>query len=390
MEILESARLIQPHLVELRREFHRHPELSWKEQGTAERIRRELELIGGIRICSDVAGTAGILAEIKGAQPGKTVALRADIDALSIQEETGLPYASENPGVMHACGHDTHITMLLGAARLLQEYRSELRGKVRLIFQPAEESAPLGGARTMIRNGAMDGVDAVFALHAWPNVRLGRLGVTNGAQMAASDHFFVHIEGKTTHGAQPNQGVDALVAGAAFVNALQTIISRNRDPLKAAVITIGIFKAGDRYNIVPGSCSMEGTCRTYDPEVRELCARRIQEVLDGVCGTFGCTGKLTYERGYDAVMNDPAMAEYMRHTQEKLFGEGSAFIPEYPAMTAEDFSFYLHEAPGAFGWIGTTPEGEEVNPLHSCRYAPNEDALWRGAALLAQLALDFD
>lgn len=390
MALLDSARIIQTHLVELRREFHRHPEVSWKERETAERIVKELELIGGIKIRPEVGGTYGVFAEIAGAAPGKMVVLRADMDALSIREETNLPFASENPGVMHACGHDTHVTMLLGAARLLEEYRNELRGTVRLVFQPAEENAPLGGSRTMIRNGAMEGADAVFALHAWPNVELGKLGVTDGPQMAASDHFFVKIEGKTTHGAQPDQGVDALVAGAQFVSAVQTVISRNRDPLKAAVITIGIFKAGTRYNIVPGTCEMEGTCRSYDPAVRDMCERRIGEVLDGICAALGCKGELVYERGYDAVVNNPEMAEYMRRTQEKLFGPGSAFIPKYPAMTAEDFSFYMKEAPGAFGWIGTTPKGEKVNPLHSCLYAPDEDALWRGAALLAELALDFE
>ncbi len=390
MALLDSAEIIETHLVELRREFHRHPETSWNERETAERIVRELKLIGGIDIRPEVGGTHGVFAEITGTEPGKTVVLRADMDALTIREETNLSYASENPGVMHACGHDTHITMMLGAARLLQEYRDELRGTVRLVFQPAEENAPIGGSRTMIQNGALTGADAVFALHAWPNIPLGKLGVTNGPQMAASDHFFVKIKGRATHGAQPNQGVDALIAGAQFVNAVQTVISRNRDPLKAAVITIGVFRAGTRYNIVPGNCEMEGTCRSYDPEVRELCEKRIREVLNGICSALGCTGELIYERGYDAVINSPEMADYMRRTQEKLFGPGSAFVPEYPAMTAEDFSFYLKESPGAFGWIGTTPEGGEVNPLHSSRYAPDEDVLWRGAALLASLALDFE
>ncbi|MGP1348698.1 MAG: M20 metallopeptidase family protein [Stomatobaculum sp.] len=390
MTVLEDAKRLQPHLTALRRELHRYPETSMNERETAARIVKELEEIGGYGIRCGISGGYGILAELSGAKPGKLVALRADMDALSVTEETGLPYASEHPGVMHACGHDNHMAMLLGAARLLRERQSEIRGGVRLIFQPAEENAPVGGAAGMIAGGALEGVDAVFGMHVWPNLPLGKLGVRDGAQMAASDHYYIRIEGAPSHGAQPHQGTDALIAGAQFVSAVQTIISRNRDPLQAAVLTIGVFHAGSRYNIVPGSCEMEGTCRSYDPALRALCERRLRELLDGICAAYGCKGTLTYERGYSALRNDAAMAAYMRRTQEKLFGTGSALQPENPAMTAEDFSFYAEQVPAAFGWIGTTPEGDKVWPLHSSRYAPDEDVLWRGAACFAQLVLDFE
>ena len=390
MPIIDSAKAIQPHLVELRRALHRHPETSWNEKKTSELILKELQEIGGWTIRTGIEGSNGILAELAGAEDGPAVALRADMDALSITEETGLPFSSEEPGVMHACGHDNHMTMLLGAARLLKEYQGSLKGKVRLIFQPAEELAPNGGSRTMIRGGALDGIDHVYGLHVWPNLPSGVLGVRDGAMMAASDHYFIHIDGSASHGAQPHQGVDALACGAQFMSAVQSIVSRNVDPLKSAVITIGLFKAGSRYNIVPGTCDMEGTCRTYDPEVRKLCEKRMGEILEGICAAYGCKGTLTYEHGYNALVNHPADAAYMRRTMAKLFGEESVTVPENPAMTAEDFSFYVSAGPGAFGWLGTTPEGAEVWPLHSCHYAPDEGVLYKGAALLAELALDID
>ena len=240
----------------------------------------------------------------------------------------------------------------------------------------------------MIAGGALENVDAVYGLHVWPNLPSGVLGVRDDQMMASSDHWFAHIEGVSSHGAQPDQGRDALVAGTQFLQVLQTIISRNTDPLKSAVITVGVFRAGERYNVVPGSCDMEGTVRTYDPDVREMVERRIGEALDGVCKALGCEGKLTYEHGYCSLQNHEANAAFMRETYAKLFGAENAVVPKYPSMTAEDFAFYVAEKPGAFGWLGTTPEGGTVWPLHSSHYAPDESVLWKGAALLAQMALD--
>ncbi len=388
MDVRKAAEELQPHLVELRRDFHAHPETSGNEKETAARVVKELESIGGYNIRTGVNGTNGVLAEIQGAKPGKTIALRADMDALSVTESTGLPCASVNPGIMHACGHDNHITMLLGAARLLRLSQGELKGTVRLIFQPSEEKAPTGGSRTMIAGGALENVDAVYGLHVWPNLPSGVLGVRDDQMMASSDHWFAHIEGASSHGAQPDQGRDALVAGTQFLQVLQTIVSRNTDPLKSAVITVGLFRAGERYNVVPGSCDMEGTVRTYDPDVRKMVERRIGEALDGVCRALGCEGKLTYEHGYCSLQNHEANAAFMRKTYAKLFGAKSVVVPRYPSMTAEDFAFYVAEKPGAFGWLGTTPEGETVWPLHSSHYAPDENVLWKGAALLAQMAID--
>ncbi len=387
MKIIESAKKIQPYLQEIRRELHKHPEISNEEKKTAEIIAEELRKMGISDIKENVNGH-GIIAEIHGAGDGKIVALRADMDALQIKEETGLPYKSESDGLMHACGHDAHMTMVLGAARLLNERKDELKGNVRLIFQPAEEITPMGGSRGMIAGGALDNVDAVFGLHVWPDLPLGKVGVKAGPLMAASDHFTVTIKGKPSHAAKPNEGIDALVAGAQYVSVIQTIVSRNADPMKSIVITVGKMNAGTRYNIVAGECVLEGTCRTFAPELRDLAEERLQIVLDGICTLSGCTGVLNYERGYMAVINEPESVEYVSETVKKLFGNDAAVSVE-PAMTAEDFSFYLDKKPGAFAWIGTTKEGDTVYPLHNSRYSPDEDVLWRGAALMAELVLDF-
>lgn len=387
MMILESARQIQPHLSELRRQFHAHPEVSQYEQETARRVQEELEAIGGYTLRTGIGGN-GILADLEGGQPGPKVALRADMDALQITEETGLPFASQNPGVMHACGHDNHITMLLGAARLLAQYKDQLKGSVRLIFQPAEELSPVGGSRSMMEAGALEGVDAVFGLHVWPELPMGTFGTKAGPLMASSDHFSVLIDGRSSHGAKPDAGLDAVVAGAQFVTAAQTIVSRNTDPLQSAVITIGRINGGTRYNIVAGECDLEGTCRTFNPKVRQMVERRLQEVLDGVCTLSGCTGELKYERGYCSVMNDPQQADYLLKTAAELFGEDKAVRVEEPSMCAEDFAFYLTEKPGAFAWLGTALPDEEAWPLHNCHFTAPEDILWRGSALLAQMALN--
>lgn len=387
MNIIDSAKKIQPYLQEVRRNFHKHPDISHYEKKTADIIYEELRKIGVFEIRKNINGY-GIIADLKGKTAGKTVALRADMDALQIEEETNLPYKSENKGVMHACGHDVHMTMVLGAARLLAEKKDELCGNVRFIFQPSEEITPEGGSKGMIAEGVLEGVDAIFGMHVWPDLPLGKVGIKAGPLMAASDHFTVTIKGKPSHAAKPNEGIDALVAGTQYVNAIQTIVSRNADPMKSMVITVGKMNAGSRYNIVAGECVLEGTCRTFAPEMRELAEKRLEKILEGICTLSGCTGILKYEKGYMAVINESKSVEYFEKTAKKLYGDNAVVTVE-PAMTAEDFSFYLDKKPGAFAWIGTTAEGEEIYPLHNSHYSPNEDVLWRGAALMAQLVLDY-
>lgn len=388
IKLLDSAKRLQPHLIAVRRELHEHPETSCNEKETAERIVGKLSAIGGYRIRTNVGGY-GVVADLKGAHEGNVTALRADMDALAVTERTGLPYASKKAGIMHACGHDMHTAILLGAAQLLREYQEEICGTVRLIFQPAEELAPEGGAKKMISEGVLEDVDAVFGIHIWPDLPSGVLGIKPGVQMASSDHFYVHIEGKSSHGAQPDRGNDALVAGCQFMTAVQTIISRNRNPAKAAAITVGRFEAGSRYNVIPGNCDMEGTVRTFDRNTRQMIRDRLQELLQGICEAFDCKGRLDYQYGYSALENEERMTDYFCDVTEQLFGTGYIEKVAEPSMCAEDFSFYLEKTAGAFGWLGCTKKGAEVWPLHSGRCAPDEDILWRGSALLCGLAMEY-
>ena len=386
MSLLNNAKDLQSWLVHIRRQIHAFPEISGEEQKTAKYIIDELHAIGGYKIRCEINGH-GIIADLESHVPGPRIALRADMDALHIQEETGLSFASKNSGVMHACGHDAHVTMLLGAAKLLYNMRDQIKGSVRLIFQPAEELSPIGGARGMILAGALEDVDSIYGLHVWPYLPMGVLGTKSGTLMASSDHFEVQIDGRASHGAKPSDGLDAIVAGAQFVNAVQTIVSRNIDPMQSAVISIGECHAGTRYNIIAEQCRMEGTCRTFNMNVRDVVENRLKDILHGVCQLSGCRGCLNYERGYPPVINDLKQTEYLLKTAEELFGvDRVAAVPE-PSTCAEDFAFYLQEKPGAFAWLGTALPGEEIYPLHNSHFTIPEDILWNGAAFLAQLVI---
>ena len=397
-KLLREAEALGPHLTELREAFHRHPELSGEEKQTSERIVQELEEIGAFRIRDHVAGY-GVIADLDPA-PGSAdhgrgealhrILLRADMDALPIEEKTGLPFASREPGRMHACGHDMHMTFLLGAAHLLAAHRAELTRPVRLIFQPREEQAPGGGSRDMIAAGCLDGVDAAFGLHVWPNLPAGTIGCREGAQMAASNRFSVEIEGETSHGAAPDQGRDAVLAGSLFVTAAQQIVSRNTDPQNALVVSIGVFRGGERYNVIASGAHLEGTVRALSDAAAGLAQKRLQEVLDGVCAACGCRGTLTYHKGYAATENDGAMAHFVLREAEALFGRARAVSVPASGMTAEDFGFYLKRVPGAFFWLGTAEPGAPVYPLHSARFQGNSRVLPDGAALFTAIAMDFE
>lgn len=387
MTLLDSAKELQPYLQSIRRELHQFPEISLQEKITSEILLRELKKIDGIQIRKNVAGY-GIIADFYGEKPGKLIALRADMDALQIEEKNDIEWKSKNLGIMHACGHDNHMTMVLGAAFLLSKNKFKLSGGVRLIFQPAEELSPNGGAKDMIKAGALENVDMILGMHVWPDLPLGKIGLKSGALMAASDHFTINIKGKSSHAAKPNEGIDALVTGAQFINQCQTIVSRNADPMQSIVITIGKMNSGTRYNIVAEECVLEGTCRTFSPNIRDLAEKRLETILKGVCISSGCTGTLNYERGYSAVINNEEIIKYIRTTIEKKF-EKEDIVNVEPCMTAEDFSQYLLEKPGALLWIGTTKEGETKYPLHNSYYSPNEEVLWKGSALLAELVLNY-
>ena len=385
-KLLESAGGLDASLRRIRREIHRNPEVSGEEKETAALIVRELEACGCFAIRKNVAGY-GVIAEIKGALPGPVIALRADMDALPVAEETGLEFSSCNPGVMHACGHDLHTAMLLGAAMLLAERRAELAGTVRLIFQPAEEDPALGGSKAMIEAGALDGVSAIFGMHVWPELPSGVFAIRPAEMMAAADHFAVMITGKSAHGAQPHMGNDALLAGCQFVQAVQTVISRNVDPFDAAVITIGEFSSGTTYNVLAEACRMEGTVRTYSPEVRDMVNERIKEVLAGICTACGCTGELINISSHPAVINDKALAARCLSTAKEIFGNENIVIPDRPTSISEDFSWYGKKVPAAFGFLGAARPGAPSWPLHSCHLSPDEDVMVKGAAMYAAFAL---
>lgn len=387
-DMVVSAKNLMPELIKIRRDFHMYPEVSAHEAETAKKVAAYLREAGCDEVMEHVNGH-GVIGIIRGAQEGKVVGLRADMDALQVQEENDVEYRSKNDGVMHACGHDVHTAGLLGAAKLLCERRDKICGTVKLIFQPAEELSPIGGSRGMLDSGYLDDVQAVYGLHVWPDLPHGKVGVKAGPLMAATDHFTITIHGKTAHGAKPDQGIDAVVLGAQFVMAAQSIVSRKVDPLDHAVVTFGVFNAGTRYNIIAGECVLDGTVRTLRPETRDMVEDSMRKLLDAICLQSGATAEIEYGRGYPALVNHEKDAVHIRQTAVKLFGEENVVDVQNPAMPAEDFSFYLTEKEGCFVWLGTGKENSENWPLHNSRFDVDEDILWRGAALLAETAMDY-
>jgi len=330
------------------------------------------------------------VALIQGGKPGKCIALRADMDALPITEETGVPFASQTPGVMHACGHDAHTAMLLGAACVLTQMKDELCGSVKLIFQPSEETADNSGAKRMIADGVLENphVDAIIGQHVNPNRPTGTATILDGAVSAASDRFFITIKGKTCHASKPNDGVDAIVVGAQVITALQTIVARNVSPVDSCVITIGKVSGGTRYNVLAGTFEMEGTCRNLNPAVRDAMPERMERVIRGITAGLGAQYEFRYVRGYSPIINNPSMFRLVRGTAAQLLGEESVVTPE-PALGGEDFSFFAEKVPAAFYRIGCHKEGTTRYPVHNEHFAPDEAALYHGAHILIASALQF-
>ena len=369
----------------MRRHLHENPELSYEEVETAAYMAKMLRSFG-IEVEEGFAGLHAVVGTLKGSRPGPTIALRTDMDALSISEETGLPFASKCQGKMHACGHDGHMAILLGTARILSELKDELAGTVRFICQPAEEKSPTGGAKKLVAAGILDGVDAIYSLHVWPQLPTGKIGVKAGPMMAASDHVGIVINGKSSHAAMPHKGIDAVVAACRFVTAAQDIISREINPLNPAVLTFGRICGGTRYNIVAGQVELEGTCRTYHGETQDKIEEQLGKVLAGIDMMYGTESKLAYERGYAAVFNPPEKAAFIAETARECLGADAVVDIEEPAMTAEDFSGYMQDGRGGFFWLGTAKEGEEVFPLHNSRFAIDEGCLPVGVTLMVSLA----
>ena len=306
---------------------------------------------------------------------------------MPIHEATGLPFASQNEGVMHACGHDSHIAILLGTAAILQSIKNQLHGTVKLVFQPSEEEALNPGAQGIVDSGILDDVDEIFGLHVWPQLPVGTVGLKKGHLMAASDHFLVHIEGKSTHGAEPHNGIDAIVAAANWIVNVESIVARETNPMENLVCTIGVINGGDRYNVGCGDVYLEGTCRTYEPEKRDYIEWRLGESLQALDMMFKTKSTLDYKRGHGATTNDPDAIDYATSIVEKYLGKEAVVHPEHPSMAAEDFSAYLQKIKGAFLWLGT---GFDGNPaLHNAGFTIDETILESGITMMAAIAAEY-
>lgn len=375
-------------IVAYRRHIHQNPELSHEEAQTAAFIAKTLRDMG-LEPTTGVGGH-GVTAVIEGTGPGKCVGLRADFDALPIQETTSLPFASQNTGVSHACGHDMHTAMLLGAAHVLLSVRDEFSGCVKLVFQPAEEDVLNCGAVPMIRDGVLENphVDAMIGQHVWPQYPVGTAAIRNGAMMASSDRFHITVHGKSSHGSAPEDGVDAIVIASQVINALQTIVSRQVSPRDAAVVTIGTIHGGDRYNVIANSVKLEGTSRNLNPEVRNKMPGRIEQIAKGVAESMGGSCEVEYFKGYSPTVNDPDMFELVHGVMRQAIGDG-ANLPEMPALGGEDFSFYCEQIPSAFFWLGVQTPGQPFYPIHSGGFSPDENAIPVGIEIAVRSALAF-
>ena len=357
-------------IVEWRRYLHQHPELSHHEAKTADYVAGVLQDLGGIEVKRPTPNS--VLGILRGAKPGRTVAFRADLDALPVPEQTGLPFASVVPGVSHACGHDMHSAMLLGTATTLARMRESLAGTVVFVFQPAEEVAP-GGAQEIVASGALAGVEAFFGMHVFTGPPAGHVGIMPaGAASTAADNFTLVIHGKGSHGAMPHLGVDPVVAGAAVVNALQTVVSRNVAPGEMAVVTVGKFQAGTAPNIIPDRAELAGTVRTVTDSTRRLAAARVRAIVDAVVKAHGATYTLDYVPGPPAIENDPALVDLARASAVKALGAGHVF--DAPRMSAsEDFARYRELAPICFLALGAGPGPANHSPV----LRPGREPPWR-------------
>lgn len=387
MNYRDFAAKISPYIIQQRRWFHQHPELSWEEVETTRQIVRQLEEMGyTVHTYPDRPGCWALLQGGKATDRSKTIVLRADIDALPVEEKTGLEYASINEGVMHACGHDCHIAMQLGAAKLLMETRDQLEGNVKLFFQAAEETC--AGAGYYIDHGILDGADAIFGMHIWNDLDSGKLNAQPGPRMASCGNFKITVEGVSCHGSNPSGGVDAMVAAAAIIMNLQTIVSRNNDPRNALAISVGTIQGGQRFNILANQVVMEGTTRTYSKEMYEATEPLMRRIVENTAATFGATATLAFDPALHALVNsDELLNAVGAEAARKLYGEED--VREMPPlMGSEDFSMFTQHVPGIYCFLGSNCPGHDA-PHHNDRFNPDESVLQRGAALAAQFAYDY-
>ncbi len=377
----------QAYLRDMRHHFHAHPELSFLEFETSKRVVQELEKMGYAQIHLGVDGReTGVVADLNPEKPGKCFALRADMDALHMTEESEVPYKSTNPEAMHACGHDAHMAILLGAAAILKEVASELPGRVRFIFQPSEESPTQSGARALIQQGVLQGVDAIGGLHVWSPLPSGVVGYRSGAIMASADEWECTVYGKGGHGAMPHRSVDPVVAAAQMVSMLQTIVSREMDPLETAVLTVGKIDSGTIFNVIPDKAYMQGTVRTFNSQVQEEFSLRMERIFRGVAEATRCKVEFNYTDVLPPTVNHESITDLVCNVAGEVLGKPMVqLIP--PSMAAEDMGLYLQKIPGSFFFLGTRNEARGITaPHHHPEFDVDDEVLPLGSALLAGMA----
>jgi amidohydrolase len=370
---------VSEEVVAWRRYLHRNPELSFQEEETARFVYETLQTFGNTLELSRPTPTS-VVARLIGAKPGPTLAIRADIDALPIEEENDFEFVSRNPGVMHACGHDGHTAMLLGTAKILSEMRDRIRGEVRFLFQHAEELYP-GGAQQMVDEGVMEGVDVVIGTHLWAPLEIGKIGVAYGAMMGSPDTFWITIKGKGGHGAMPHQAVDSIAIGAQVVTNLQHVVSRNTDPIDDVVVSVTKFTGGTTHNVIPGCVEMLGTVRTLDPEVRKKVPELMERVVKGITEAHGASYEFKYQFGFRPVVNDEEVTRAIVEAVQEVFGEETLELVR-PNLGGEDFSALQQAAPGTFFWVGAGNKEKGITyPHHHPRFTIDEDALPYGGKM---------
>jgi amidohydrolase len=387
-QIRLEIRALQPQLSQWRRQLHQKPELGFQEKITAKLISEKLQK-WGIEHQTGIAET-GIVATIKSNFPGRVLAIRADMDALPIQEENEVSYCSQHKGMMHACGHDGHVAIALGTAYYLAHHRDQFQGTVKIIFQPAEEGP--GGAKPMIEQGVLKNpdVDAIIGLHLWNNLPLGTIGVRSGALMAAVECFNLTIFGKGGHGAMPDQTVDSIMVSAQIINALQTIVSRNINPLDAAVVTVGKFNAGTALNVIADTANLSGTVRYFNPKLEDFIDQRIEEIVRGICLSHGAKYHLDYWKLYPPVINDPNLSELVRSVALDVVETPLGVVPECQTMGGEDMSFFLQEVPGCYFFVGAANSRKGLDyPHHHPRFDFDENALAIGVEMFIRCVEKF-
>jgi amidohydrolase len=382
-DLKKEVDALASQIVAWRRDFHQHPEVAFSEKRTSEVIRKYLESLG---LSVSSCGGLGLKAVLEGRPGGKTVALRSDMDALPLVEEGDKPYISLNSGATHACGHDGHMAIVMTAATILSAHKKELPGRVVFLFQPAEELPP-GGAIRMVEDGAVEGVDSIFGLHLWQGLPTGTVAAVKGPMMAHADNFTITVQGLGGHGSMPHLACDPILVASEIVVASQSIVSRNVDPLKPAVVSFGMIQGGAVNNIIPTTVTLKGTVRTFDRGLQALIGDRLKTLVEATARAFGAEAKLDYFVGYPAVVNDPAMTDFALDVARKTLGPDRVITSLDPVMGGEDFAYYLQKVPGAFLFFGAG-DGQRY-PHHHPGFDIDEAALLPAAHLLTRIALEF-